>query len=459
MIESPAKTQQQATVAAGSAGVDRTATPLSPQSEIKHLEARIQQLKSGKTGMPPMPRSSDAGGEPGGTSSGTREDIHPWLLDQLRAMFEAQKLELNEPNLSFKDWYNQQQAAFNRGEPSLALALFQNRKPEPYTLDLTRAPRTAASADGLPQPKPLNTSDLKVLRDNKPALRIRVTQILEFIQRKHLKYPQDFCNFVTDPLAVAWCHAYLKDPSHQPFELKTFLDTFEKLLCTEVRPASSVAHKEIISGSIQQGDENVAQYCERFRYRVSALEPHTQLPPTTLCAFFLKGLRPEIREPCILDPERNEWSDLSRLMHFACGEEDFIRAKAGSRSDTQASHCRPKRQWYPPSESNKRQRSETVAVAMETEGTVAAAAGASKPPTRAAKPWKPEITKYEDGTTRTAIIPSSKTETKNGRCPAYGCRGAMSQLQKDQLMMWGICMYCRKSTEHTALKCPEKAAR
>ena len=286
MIESPAKTQQQATVAAGSAGVDRTATPLSPQSEIKHLEARIQQLKSGKTGMSPMPRSSDAGGEPGGTSSGTREDIHPWLLDQLRAMFEAQKLELNEPNLSFKDWYNQQQAAFNRGEPSLALALSQNRKPEPNTLDLTRAPRTAASADGLPQPKPLNTSDLKVLRDNKPALRIRVTQILEFIQRKHLKYPQDFCNFVTDPLAVAWCHAYLKDPSHQPFELNTFLDTFEKLLCTEVRPASSVAHKEIISGSIQQGDENVAQYCERFRYRVSALEPHTQLPPTTLCACF-----------------------------------------------------------------------------------------------------------------------------------------------------------------------------
>ena len=45
MIESPAKTQQQATVAAGSAGVDRTATPLSPQSEIKHLEARIQQRK------------------------------------------------------------------------------------------------------------------------------------------------------------------------------------------------------------------------------------------------------------------------------------------------------------------------------------------------------------------------------------------------------------------------------
>ena len=33
-------------------------------------------------------------------------------------MFETQKLELNEPNLSFEDWYNQQQAAFNRGEPA-----------------------------------------------------------------------------------------------------------------------------------------------------------------------------------------------------------------------------------------------------------------------------------------------------------------------------------------------------
>ena len=64
--------------------------------------------------MPPLPYSSNAGGEPAGTSSGTREDIHPWLLDQLRAMFEAQKLELNEPNLSFTDWYNQQQAASNR---------------------------------------------------------------------------------------------------------------------------------------------------------------------------------------------------------------------------------------------------------------------------------------------------------------------------------------------------------
>ena len=56
---------------------------------------------------------------------GLRPEIRePCILDPERnewsdlAMFEAQKLELNEPNLSFKDWYNQQHAAFNRGEPT-----------------------------------------------------------------------------------------------------------------------------------------------------------------------------------------------------------------------------------------------------------------------------------------------------------------------------------------------------
>jgi hypothetical protein len=269
------------------------------------------------------------------------------------------KLELANPDLSFKDFLHDHAQAMNNNQapilqpcPNKASQsshqinqVVQNSHPDiqhvhckcsaPGALDSLETPTptlnhvtSSGTAEGLIQPKAITSCDLKQLKDNKAALKIRITQILEYIKRRNLQFPHDFSLWMLDLEALAWCDGYFKDPDNQPFQIHEFLKSFERLICSEVRPASSVAHTELLSGYVQQGNDNVAQYIERFRHRVSALGPNHQFKSPTLCTFFLRGLRPEIREPCILDPEFNEWSDLARLMHHACGQEDFLRAKS-----------------------------------------------------------------------------------------------------------------------------------
>jgi hypothetical protein len=343
------------------------------------------------------------------------------------------------------------------------------------------------------QPKEINERFLRDILGQAGAegCLIQLKYLLKYNQ--HLPdYPQNVQPFVVDMTAAVFVQSALlalekelrarpdlqiRDGSGLCPAEHVFIASFLQWATGEVRPPAVIALEELHSGAVRQGNDAAAQYAQKFFQRSRVLPAESQ---ASLCTFFLRGLKPDLQSRCLMDRNNVRWSNLLSLVQFTYAEEErmntsLVCSPAPPRQESQ------KRHWQSSGgEPAKRFKGSGGSVAamhgeddMETEGTVAAAAGGGNgrpgygPPAVpfVPPPHRPEDTFYGDGTARPLIIPGSMRNERLQDCLLYGTADGprllrledASARQYDSLVMFNLCKACRVSNTHQAKswECPK----
>jgi len=106
-----------------------------------------------------------------------------------------------------------------------------------------------------------------------------------------------------------------------------------------VRNLAIDARQRLMDGKVQQGRQNVAQYVQRLR---TCIQQAGDMSVSDQIAWFLRGLRTELRVACTTDSTGRPWTNMQALTDYAFGQELRLQAAEAARTAAPAMH-RPSR--------------------------------------------------------------------------------------------------------------------
>lgn len=333
-------------------------------------------------------------------------------------------------------------------------------------------------APKLPVPESIKEGTIKKYQGDPDALTIMLERIFDYICRTGLQYPLDIQAFVTDLALSKWIRSYLEKAmsaaatANAPFDQNAFTSALVAFVTGEVRPRSVIALHELMEGRITQGSQSAAQYSEHF-YTRSRLLSH--IPPAVLCHHYIAGLRPDLRKLCCVDREGKDWTSLHTLVAFTIVEErrltmtsDLAHSHHDDTSRKRSQFWRKQADDFTPV--GKRSR---LAAAMEIDhppppppSTYAAAVAQQRASQNGGRPSRGSPPS-RSGPSAAAPAPNSSGAgpSRSGppeACPCYKLNNKNRKLEKweqECLTAYGLCWYCKASTEHSAKDCPYKNRR
>jgi hypothetical protein len=191
-------------------------------------------------------------------------------------------------------------------------------------------PTTHEEARLIPRPKALAPEQLsRIVHAQEPdQLTLLVASIAKYIVRVDLELPGDILSWLHDVTLARWAAEYINANGGSPQApseawLQAFMQAMSHFVFGEVRAPAVVALEDLMLGKVQQGSQPVARYAEQFFMRARQLQSESQV---SLCAYYLRGLRPDLRARCRLDNHAREWTDLATLVQFSYGEELRLQA-------------------------------------------------------------------------------------------------------------------------------------
>ena len=334
------------------------------------------------------------------------------------------------------------------------------------------------AAPKLPVPESIKDSTIKKFRSDPEALNLCIERIFEYIMRTGLRYPHDIQSFIQDLDLLKWVRSYF-EANGAAFDQNAFIAALVTFITGEVRPRSVIALQEIMGHQVTQGTQSAAQYSEQF-YSRSRLLSH--IPPVVLCHHFVSGLRPDLRKLCCVDREGRDWTSLHTLVAFTIVEERRLTMISSPPSDPDSSHHRKRGwrgqadEWIP---ANKRAKLAAVQASPASTDMEIETPKAAPPASYAAAVARREAS--QSG--RPSGRPSSNGASPSGRpsssgagpsssagagpsrlgppeaCPCYKLNNKgrpLAQWEQQCLSAYGLCWYCKASTEHSAKECPLK---
>lgn len=303
-------------------------------------------------------------------------------------------------------------------------------------------PASRADAKCMGKPGRLTTQELINMAKRPAAVRLYLDYLLDYCFATMPGIPifTALRGYFADFAAVEWLATFASIHVNIPFDRAAFITAFQHWATGEVRPPAEIALEEILSGAIIQGNDAAATYAEKFHQRARLLLHESQ---ASLCAHFLKGLKPSLRKLCSLDRDYNTWQSLRNLVACSFAEERK-QAFLEPTLDTPVPATRYHRYTHsrPAHFSQRISGHKQPRDAAGPSGTAAAAMGSGEAaPSRPAKrPVPPERS-----------LPIE-------RCPLFGLISDVKGLTKEQrdiMGLWGLCFYCHKG-RHNAEVCPCK---
>ena len=335
----------------------------------------------------------------------------------------------------------------------------------PFGTDHTSPSRSGHSAK-LPQPQAL--SNVQRFRQDPEGLQLTIEGFFEYILRAGppLRWPHDIKLFISDVEVRKWVHSYLEAASAAicasggSFDQNQFISALVAFVTGEVRPRSVIALEQLMNHEITQGSDSAAKYAEQF-YQRSRLLPH--ISPVVLCHHFVAGLTPELRRLCCVDRSGNDWTSLQPLVQFTLVEERRLNLVSPSRkrvsfqdNDGYAARVAKKARCAAIS----------APTPMDTDIPPASADVEDKPSFAAVVQKKapdgnrrPRPSGNGDGASTSSGAGRPALLTPPSACPCFKLNNKGRPLQKweqECLTAYGLCWFCKSSTEHSAKNCPLK---
>ena len=283
-------------------------------------------------------------------------------------------------------------------------------------LTADRPSRTGA----LPVPRSLGKQLFLIAIQKPHLLEAAIEEIRRWLVTHNHEYPANLPSFIDDIEVKDFVNTYLS--RNEAFEQAAFIKAIQNYITGEVRTSAELALEQLVSRKISQADDPVPRYAQRF------LQASRQLPnesQASLCAHYLAGLRPVLRQRCILDRDGNTWHTLDSLIKYSFSE--AIRLNA----DSSPVQSLPKQGYTP---------------ARRDRGRAAPAVGDKKrKPEGPPGPPNPGPGRSE----------SRQHKAPPEKCPYYKFVGKLTQAGKMSLSEFGLCWYCRGAV-HNATECPDK---
>lgn len=347
---------------------------------------------------------------------------------------------------------------------------FTSHSPQPTPLafgNFNVPPSRSGPSAKIPQPQPL--SSVQKFRTDPEGLRIIVESFFEYILRvgPPLQWPQDIRLFVTDVEVRKWVQSYLESAAAElsatggSFDQNQFISALVAFVTGEVRPRSVIALEQLMNHEITQGSDCAAKYAEQF-YQRARLLPH--ISAVVLCHHFVAGLNPELRRLCCVDRSGNDWTSLHTLVQFTLVEERRLNLVSPSRHHKRVSF--QDNDGYAARVSKKARFAAIVAPSpMDTDIPDSAEAEAPKPTfaavvqkkavagDRRSRPSGSDVAGPSSAVGRPTLL------TPPSACPCFKLNNKGRPLQKweqECLTAYGLCWFCKSSTDHTAKNCPLK---
>jgi hypothetical protein len=299
------------------------------------------------------------------------------------------------------------------------------------------APVATPPANRLPIPQQLTAKVIASFESNPAYLRTTFEGYFSYIRASNL-VPLDLLQFIGDPALREWIKSRLHDRTFQPFVEDDFIGACIHFVLGEVRDPSQIALSTLLSGRlVQLSDEPAARFTEKFLQITRLLPGESQ---SSLCAHYLKALRPGLARQCMFTRDNLPWTRLSDLIQFVYAEETrFAASRSYHRPSRDPSPLSPPPQLVqlsPASAERKRKPSDVhhfqLAPALRT----------SAPPV--------------------ATPEGNFLHLDVRQCPLRGLKTSkqtpLTDEQKRVLDAWGLCYYC-KLDRHKASECPAKSSK
>ena len=310
-------------------------------------------------------------------------------------------------------------------------------------------------------------SSLQKFRNDPEGLQLTIEGFFEYILRAGppLAWPHDVKLFITDVEVKKWVHSYMEAAAlvvakGGTFDQNEFISALVAFVTGEVRPRSVIALEQLMNHEITQGSDSAAKYAEQF-YQRARLLPH--ISAVVLCHHFVVGLSPELRRLCCVDRSGNDWTSLQSLVQFTLVEERRLNLVSPPR----------KRVTFQDNDSyaarvSKKARCAAISAptAMDTDTPPASAEIENNKPSFAAVVQKkadgnrrPRPSGNGDGASTSSGVGRPTLLTPPSACPCFKLNNKGRPLQKweqECLTAYGLCWFCKASTDHTAKNCPLK---
>ena len=316
-------------------------------------------------------------------------------------------------------------------------------------------------------PLPDTISSLKQLVNDPAAITQKLKRIFAHLLRSGANWPMDVISFITESSAAQWTESYLEHAQKtESFDQDVFIAKFVAFVTGEVRPRSAIALEEIMDHLITQGTDSAAQYAECFMQRARIL---THISPVILCHHFVNGLNPDLKMLCCVDREGQDWVALSPLIAFTIVEERRLSLVSRSRPvlSSDSTHFKSKKRWrsqgerldWSPAPGFKKARLAAVHKEMDhAAGGPSGYANAVRSRSEAS-PSKPSCSDGRPGPSKAAGPPARLGPPESCIYFKLNNKGRpLHSWEQQCLTAYGLCWYCKESTEHTANHCPLKKA-
>ena len=318
-------------------------------------------------------------------------------------------------------------------------------------------------------PLPDSISSLKHLVNDPAKLTHMLKRIFAYLVRTPgAQWPMDLLSFISESSSAQWVESYLEHAQKiQSFDQDVFIAKFVAFVTGEVRPRSAIALEELMGHLITQGTDSAAQYAESFMQRARIL---THINPVILCHHFVNGLNPDLKMLCCVDREGQDWVALSPLIAFTIVEERRLSLVSRSHPvpSFDSAHFKSKKRWrsqgeksdWSPAPGFKKARlAAVVPSAMEVDRAPSGYANAVKARSEAGPSKPPSSSDGRPGPSSAAGPPVRLGPPQDCPCFKLNNKGRpLASWEQACLTAYGLCWYCKESTEHTAKNCPLKKA-